>query len=275
MSDYEQLKSDQERNACEMVYAALEAGQHGDAILTWFVEQLKYPKEWAAFVFMALMDKNKRGVLRWREARRPFGLISKITWTAAMKWRPELLFGTEIDLRAKKAGRVEFPSSGSSGSSDDGDSFSDSERQDNAVYAATGGRYFLGGAPDGGDGREYDYADTGIDLRPDYGLCVAENALDSSWLSIENYESKIVSTTCRSLGFDADEIEVMVWRSVHGLSRQGIKEFWDAKRVERVWRRVYEKVNAPDFRLKFTRELHQTIERYRTIARWDSPAKGK
>jgi hypothetical protein len=82
----------QELQACEIAYQGIES--HEECILRWFTtEVLKYPPEWSAMVCMALLEKNKAGNLRWREAKKsPLGLVSTITWRAAWKWHPELHF---------------------------------------------------------------------------------------------------------------------------------------------------------------------------------------
>lgn len=94
----------QELQACEIALQAIES--HEECILRWFTtEVLKYPAEWSAMVCMALLEKNKCGNLRWREAKKsPLGLISTITWRAAWKWMPELHFGGD-ERRAARATR--------------------------------------------------------------------------------------------------------------------------------------------------------------------------
>jgi len=94
----------QELQACELALQAIES--HEEFMLRWFTtEVVKYPPEWSAMVCMALLEKNKAGNLRWREAKTsPLGLVSTITWRAAWKWHPELHFQGD-ERRAARATR--------------------------------------------------------------------------------------------------------------------------------------------------------------------------
>ena len=238
------LLAEQQRHACELVYAALDAGQHSDGILKWFiVEQLKRPEEWAAFVFMALLDKNKRGELRWKVARRPFGIISKITYAAALYWRPDLVFhnktDVDVDLKAIKSGIGRPPSA-------------DELRRPQGIKAK--------GIALKTQQDVIDYYQNQSGYSVDDGDGYSE---DTMWFDMDEHGPRSLTSACREVGFDDEEIQVAIWRFIHRLSRRDLSQYWDERRAERAWRRVSRRFEAPGFLVAFTKAIGKATEAYR------------
>jgi hypothetical protein len=244
--DYVQLLAEQQREACELAYAAFSTGQLNDAMLKWFVEQLHYPTEWSTFVFMALIDRNRKtGELRWREARRPFGLISKITYAAALYWRPDLVFhnrtDVDVDVKAINSGHGR-PASIEELRRPKGKKAAGvalKTRQDVVDYYQNVHW----------DSSDYDDEDCAM------------------WFDVAEHGDGIVTSACRALGFDDDEAQIAVWRFIHRLSRRDIGGHWDERRAERVWRRVSRRFETPGFSVTFTKAIGKATDEYRAAYR--------
>jgi len=100
----ESITADRQLEICERVYTALESDQHdaGEILERFVIEQLHRPKTWAPYVLIAFNEKNKEGIPRWRAAKTtPFGLLNTITLASIKKWRPELVYHTEVDVKGK------------------------------------------------------------------------------------------------------------------------------------------------------------------------------
>jgi len=244
------LVAQQQRQACELAWGALDAGLPDDAVMTWFVtEQIRFPMKWGAYVFMALIDKNKQGVHRWKEARRPFGLIRTIAWRAAFSWQPDLIFNTEQDLRAKSAGFTSFDQaakglkrSGHGGGGEGSGRLSSFDVVENAGHNPHKQNLYTQWWTDGG----YEEEDP-----------------DAEWFDQGTSRESIVLQACREFGFDEDECQVIVWRHINRLSRRALEDYWDERRVGRVWHRVTEKFGKPEFRVRFLKLLRIAIDNHR------------
>src|SRR5260370_13188042 len=82
-------------HACELAFAALDRETKDYAVLNWFVKDvLRLPERWAPFVFLALLEKDRKGELCWRQARsNPLALLKTIARRAARRSNPSILFG--------------------------------------------------------------------------------------------------------------------------------------------------------------------------------------
>ncbi len=232
---------DQALQACEIAHTGLSS--NSAEVLLWFTTQvLKRPPSWASVVGQALLDKNKLGVLRWKEAKNPLGLLNTISRRIALKTSPELLgLPEELNSRSLPATPLsQLPDSvvaSFRSTQTEGVRPSSQEVMDKAFY-----RY------EKTHGDDYEEPSITEDIEDGFVLeGTSSEARSFDWNAIGE-----------RLGFSADLIELLKARSI-GVPRAHMASYlsWPSEKVERVWRSFNRLLDDPQTAARAREQLLQ------------------